>query len=256
MAHHKLRIEAGKDPAVLRLVLDAAPGNILDLEMIEALRDAVRQAAANRDLKAVVFEGAGEHFSYGASIPEHRAGEIERVLPRFHDLFRELFDLGRPLVAVVRGRCLGGGLELAAFCNWIFAAASAQFGQPEIRLGVFAPVASLVLRERVGRSVAEALCLTGQIVLAEDALELGLVDYLAEDPREAADVWIEQNLLLHSAAALHHAVRALRQPMRAAFLEDLAAVERIYLEDLMHTEDAREGIAAFLEKRPARWQNR
>jgi cyclohexa-1,5-dienecarbonyl-CoA hydratase len=151
---------------------------------------------------------------------------------------------------------LGGGLELAAFCNWIFAAPSAQFGQPEIRLGVFAPVASLVLRERIGRPAAEALCLTGQIVAAEDALDLGLVDHLAEDPAEVAAMWIEQNLLPHSATALHHAMRAVREPMREAFRRDLEAVERIYLMDVMRTEDAREGITAFLEKRPARWQNR
>lgn len=256
MPHAKLRIETGKDDAVARFVLDAPPGNILDLEMIEGLRGAVGRVARDPNVKAVVFEGAGDHFSYGASVPEHRPGEIDRVLPRFHDLFRDLFDLARPLIAVVRGKCLGGGLELAAFCNWIFAAPEATLGQPEIRLGVFAPLGSLLLRERVGRPAAEVICLTGQVLSAADALDVGLVDWVAEDPGVAADAWIEQNLLPLSAIALHHAVRAVRTPMREGFLRDLDEVERIYLRELMRTEDAREGITAFLEKRPPQWKNR
>jgi cyclohexa-1,5-dienecarbonyl-CoA hydratase len=256
MTHTKVRIESERDGAVLRVILDAPPGNIVDLEMIEGLRAAVGRAAHESGVKALVFEGAGGHFSYGASVPEHRPIEIERVLPRFHDLFRDLYDLARPTIAVVRGKCLGGGLELATFCNWIFAAPDAHLGQPEIRLGVFAPVASLLLAERVGRPQAEMLCLSGRTLAAEDALEAGLVDYLAEEPREAADAWIEANLLPHSAAALHHAVRAVRLPLRDGFLRDLDELERMYLRELMRTEDAREGIAAFLEKRPPQWKNR
>ena len=212
-----------------------------------------RTRAASR---RCVFEGAGAHFSYGASVAEHRPAEIERVLPRFHDLFRDLYDLARPTLAVVRGKCLGGGLELAAFCNWIFAAPDAQLGQPEIRLGVFAPVASLVLAERVGRPQAEMLCLGGHMLDAGEALETGLVDFVAEEPGAAADAWIERHLLPHSAVALHHAVRAVRLPLRDGFLRNLDELERMYLRDLMRTEDAREGITAFLEKRPPVWKNR
>jgi cyclohexa-1,5-dienecarbonyl-CoA hydratase len=256
MTHTKVRIQPERDGAVLRLVIDSPPGNVIDLEMIEALRGAVVGAGHEPGLKAVILEGAGGHFSYGASVPEHRTGEIERVLPRFHDLFRDLFDLARPLVAVVRGKCLGGGLELATFCNWIFASPDAQLGQPEIRLGVFAPVGSMLLAGRVGRPAAEAMCLTGQVIEAEDALEDGLVDFVAEDPGAAADAWIEQNILPLSAVALHHALRAVRFPMREEFMRGLEEIERMYLRELMRTEDAREGIAAFLEKRPPVWRNR
>src|SRR5262245_41786782 len=140
MHANRVRIHSQHDGAVVRLVLDAPPGNVLDIEMIDAIRAAALRAAAEIGLKAIVLEGAGENFSYGASIPEHRSGEIERALPRFHDLFRDLLDLGRPTLAVVRGRCLGGGLELALACNWIFADPSAQLGLPEIRLGVFPPL--------------------------------------------------------------------------------------------------------------------
>lgn len=256
MTHTKVRVQSERDGAVLRLVLDSPPGNVIDLEMIESLRAAVAKAGREPGLKAVVFEGEGKNFSYGASVPEHRPGEIDRVLPRFHDLFRDLFDIARPMIAIARGKCLGGGLELAAFCNWIFASPDAQLGQPEIRLGVFAPLGSLLLAERVGRPTAEAMCLTGQVIGAEDALEDGLVDFVAEDPGEAADAWIEQNLLPLSAAALHYAVRAVRQPMRQSFMDGLDELERMYLRELMRTEDAREGIAAFIDKRPPAWKNR
>jgi len=256
MTHSKVRVQPERDGAVLRLVLDSPPGNVIDLEMIEALRAAVAKAGREPGLKAVIFEGEGKHFSYGASVPEHRPGEIDRVLPRFHDLFRDLFDIARPMLAVVRGKCLGGGLELAAFCNWIFVSPDAQLGQPEIRLGVFAPLGSLLLAERVGRPTAEAMCLTGQVIGADDALEDGLVDFVAEDPGEAADAWLEQNILPLSAAALHYALRAVRLPMRQSFMDGLDELERMYLRELMRTEDAREGIAAFIDKRPPAWKNR
>ena len=256
MTHTKVRVQPERDGAVLRLVLDSPPGNVIDLEMIEALRAAVAKAGREPALKAVIFEGEGKHFSYGASVPEHRPGEIDRVLPRFHDLFRDLFDIARPMLAVVRGKCLGGGLELAAFCNWIFVSPDAQLGQPEIRLGVFAPLGSLLLAERVGRPTAEAMCLTGQVIGADDALEDGLVDFVAEDPGEAADAWLEQNILPLSAAALHYALRAVRLPMRQSFMDGLDELERMYLRELMRTEDAREGIAAFIDKRPPAWKNR
>ncbi len=238
-----------------RLVLDTPPGNLLDNEMVDALRAAVDAAAADRSIKVVILEGAGEHFSFGARIQEHRPGEIETALPRFHALFRTLLDAAIPLIADVRGRCLGGGLELAAFCNWIFAAPDAQLGLPEIRLGVFPPLGSLVLRERVSRSVAEMLCVTGRIVSAEDALEVGLVDYVSEDPSAAASAWIASELQPQSAVALRHAMRAVRLPMREGLLRDLDAVERLYLDELMRTNDAREGIEAFLAKRAPQWKD-
>ena len=255
MSHVKVRTKLVQGGAVLRTVLDAPKGNVLDLEMIEGLRTAVREANRDPGVKVVVLEGAGDHFSFGASVQEHRPGEIDRTLPRFHDLFRELLDLSRPMIAVVRGNCLGGGLEVAAFCNWVFSSPDARFGLPEVKLGVFAPIGSLILCERVGRAAAEALCITGQILTAEEALEANLVDHIAEDPGAAAEAWIEKNLLPQSATALHYATRAVRQSMREPFLKSLQELEQIYLQDLMQTHDAREGIEAFLAKRPPEWKN-
>jgi cyclohexa-1,5-dienecarbonyl-CoA hydratase len=156
----------------------------------------------------------------------------------------------------VRGRCLGGALELVSVCHRVFAAPDARLGQPEIALGVFAPVASVALGERVGRGVAERLCLGGESLSGEEAERVGLVDVLAEDPSAAALDWARRCLLPRSASALRLAVRAVRVPLVRRLHEDLATVERLYLDELMATEDAVEGLEAFLEKRPPRWQDR
>jgi cyclohexa-1,5-dienecarbonyl-CoA hydratase len=163
---------------------------------------------------------------------------------------------GVPTLAAVRGQCLGGGLELASFCHRIFAAPDAKLGQPEIVLGVFAPVASLVLPERIGRANAEDLCLTGRIVDASEAKEMGLVDVVTEKPEDAALEYARKHFLPRSASSLRYAVRALRLPLSRRLEEELARLERLYLEELMGTEDAVEGIQAFLEKRPPEWRNR
>ena len=159
-------------------------------------------------------------------------------------------------LAAVRGQCLGGGLELAGFCNRLFASPDAKLGQPEIALGVLAPVASVVLAERVGRSRAEDLCLSGRSLTAAEAERIGLVDEIAEDPTEAALGYAREYLLPRSASSLRIAVRALRSGFAERFRAQLAEVERLYLQELMSTTDALEGLQAFLEKRAPSWSNR
>ena len=150
---------------------------------------------------------------------------------------------------------LGGGLELASFCNRLFAAPDARLGQPEIRLGVFAPVASVSLVERVGRGPAEDLCLSGRSLTAAEALAIGLVDEVVDAPGEAALDWAREHLLPKSASSLRLAVRAARTGYAARFRHELAEVERLYLEELMSTTDAGEGLRAFLEKRKPSWSD-
>lgn len=252
----KIRVAPEHEGQVLWVTLDAPPGNVLDLQMTESLRTMLAREARQPEVKAIVFHGDGGHFSYGASIEEHLPDKVGTLLPAFHGLFRDLADVARPTLAVVRGRCLGGGLELAAFCNWVFASPDAKLGVPEITLGVFPPLASLVLPERIGRPLAEDLCLTGRIVDAEEAFEMNLVDHLTEEPEDAARQWIERYLLPKSAVALHFTTRALRAPWRARLLRDLAEVEAMYLNELNQHEDPREGIRSFLEKRKPQWKNR
>ncbi len=251
----KLHLRAENDGQVLWVQLDAPTGNVLDLQMVQSLRAMLAREGRGPAVKAIVFTGAGAHFSYGASIDEHLPGQVEKLLPAFHGLFKDLVSVARPTIAVVRGRCLGGGLELAAFCNWVFVSPDAKLGVPEVTLGVFPPLAALLLPERVGRPLAEDLCLTGRILDAEEAFEAGLVDHLSEEPDEAARQWIARHLLPKSATALHYTTRAVREPLRSRLLSDLDELERLYLGELMQHHDAQEGIRAFLEKRRPVWKN-
>lgn len=249
----RLAVESGEEGRVLTLRLDAPPGNILDRALVAALRRAVGEAAKLADLRALLLTGTGAHFSYGASIEDHLPDRVAPFLEEFHALFRDLIALSLPCVAAVRGRCLGGGLELAAFCQRVVAAPDAELGQPEIELGVFAPVASLVLPWRVRGGASDDLLLTGRRIAAREAHALGLVDALADDPQAAALAWIRGQLLPKSASALRFAVQAARAHFHAAFLAQLDAIERLYLDQLMQTPDATEGVRAFLEKRKPRF---
>ncbi|MEZ5331890.1 MAG: enoyl-CoA hydratase/isomerase family protein [Thermoanaerobaculia bacterium] len=251
-----LEVETLEGGALRRVRLATPPANILDEAKVGALREVLREAADERHLKAILLEAAGPHFSYGASVEEHLPGRFESMIAAFHALVREMAESEIVWLAAVRGRCLGGGLELVALCDRIFAAPDAGFGQPEIALGVFAPVASVVLAERVGRGHAEALCLGGETVGAEEACRWGLVDETADDPAAAALAWARRCLLPRSAAALRLAVRAARTGLARRIRDDLPAVERLYLEELMSTRDAVEGLEAFLAKRPPVWEDR
>jgi cyclohexa-1,5-dienecarbonyl-CoA hydratase len=241
-----------EEGSLLRLTLDRPKGNILDREMVDALRTELDSVSRWAPVRAVLLHGGGKHFSFGASVEEHQPDTVNAMLPEFHALFRDLADCGKVLLAAVSGQCLGGGLELASFCQRVFASPGAKLGQPEIKLGVIAPVASVVLPLRLGQAHADDLLLTGRIVGAEEALRMGLVDELHDDPLAAALAWHRTHIQPLSAAALRHAVRAARTGFRRA-LRDLDDVERLYLSDLMATHDAPEGIASFLQKRKPQW---
>jgi cyclohexa-1,5-dienecarbonyl-CoA hydratase len=243
------------EPGLWHVRLAAPDGNVLDRDMIRALADVFTQARGARDLKAVCLAGEGPNFSYGASVAEHRAPLVAAMLDGFHTLFRIIADASVVTLAAVRGQCLGGGLELAAFCHRVFAAPNARLGQPEIKLGVFAPIASLILSERVGRSAAEDVCLSGRALTAQQAAHIRLVDEVCDDPLEAATAYARAHLLAHSAASLRFAVRAARLRFHARLIGELGELERLYLAELMATHDANEGIAAFLDKRRPVWRN-
>lgn len=243
------------DGAIWRVAIGGAKGNILDGVTMQALTDLFRDAEASPHLKAVCLEGQGAHFSFGASVPEHLPPLAEAMLAAFHAALLAMIDSAVPMLAAVRGQCLGGGLELASLCQRVVAAHDARLGQPEIILGVFAPVASLVLAERVGRGAADDLCLSGRSVTADEALAMRLVDQIAADPAEAAIAWARTHLLPKSASSLRYAVRASRTGLRARLATELPALERLYLGGLMSTVDAVEGLNAFIERRPAVWRD-
>jgi cyclohexa-1,5-dienecarbonyl-CoA hydratase len=250
-----VRVEPLASGAIWRVMLATPKANILDAPKIAALTDVFERAADDAGLKAIVLTGEGPHFSFGASVEEHLPGDFESMIPAFHGLFDRMLRASVITLGAVRGRCLGGGLELASFCNRVFASADARLGQPEIVLGVFAPVASIALAERVGRGAAEDLCLSGRTVTAEEAERLGLVDQIVDDPEAAALAYAKEYLLPRSASSLRLAVRAVRQGFERRFRQDLERVERLYVDELMSTRDATEGLRAFLDKREPVWSD-
>lgn len=255
LAATKVRTVRVKGDAVWRVALDSPKGNVLDAEMTAELTELFRAAAEEPGLKAVLLTAEGPHFSFGASVEEHRAEQVGGMLAGFHGLFRAIAASGVPVIAAVRGRCLGGGLELAAFCQRVFAHPEASFGQPEITLGVFAPVGSAILADRVGRGSADDLLLTGRMVKAEEARDMGLVDAIDSEPEAAATKWALDNLMPRSASSLRIATRAARLAFTRRFDRDIEELERLYLDQLMATRDANEGIASFLEKREPTWKD-
>lgn len=255
MSQEHVSVERQEGGALWRVALGGSKGNVIDAALTGALTEVFAEAGRTPELKALLLEGQGKHFSFGASVQEHLPGQVADMLRRFHALLLGLVDCSVPVLGVVRGQCLGGGLELVSLAHRIFAAPDARLGQPEILLGVFAPAASLILPERIGRRHAEDLCLSGRTIEAREALALGLVEELHDDPGAAALEWTRQHLLKHSASSLRFAVRALRAGLRARLAAEIPVVEQLYLDGLMGTHDALEGLQAFLEKRPAAWRN-
>lgn len=251
-----LHVSTEREGAVLQLRLARPKANIVDAEMIAALKSAIADHGSRPGLKAILLAAEGPHFSFGASVEEHLPENCAGMLRDFHGLILSMLECGTPIIAAVRGQCLGGGMELAMAADLIFAAPDARFGQPEIRLGVIAPAASCLLPEIVGPVCAHDLLLSGRSIDATEAMRVGLVFKLADDPLAAALAYFDEHLADKSGSALGFARRALRLAMAGRVRATLAPIEKLYLNDLMATRDALEGLRSFIEKRPAKWENR
>lgn len=256
MADSPLKVWLERDGALLRLRLAKPKANLIDAALIAALAEAFAAYRDNAGLLAALVDHEGPHFSFGASVEEHLPGSCEQMLASLHALLGAMLEWPRPILMAVRGQCLGGGLEFALAGHLLFATADAQFGQPEMKLGVFAPAASVLLPLRIGQARAEDLLYSGRSIDAANALAWGLANELAEDAAAAALAWFDQHLATKSAASLAHAVRAAREPFADLARARLADVEALYLEELMRTHDANEGLTAFIEKRAPRWEHR
>ncbi|HEY7058031.1 MAG TPA: enoyl-CoA hydratase/isomerase family protein [Vicinamibacterales bacterium] len=232
-------------------------GNIVTERMIAELSRALEALTGSARLKLITIEGSGTDFSFGASVPEHAREHIGRVLPAMHGLIDRCLDAPAVTAAIVRGRCLGGGFELALACDLIFAAEDAVLGLPEIALGVFPPAAAALLPERIGAARATRAILGGEARPAAEWRDLGAVECVAraDELDTVVTGWFERYLAPRSAAALRYAAAAARLGLRAHVRRTLPELERLYLKDLMATRDAVEGIAAFLEKRAPRWSD-
>jgi len=243
------------DGALLCVRLARPKANLVDAAMIAALGGAFAAARERPRLRAVLLAADGPHFSFGASVEEHLADRCAQMLASLHALLLAMVEFPLPILVAVRGQCLGGGLEVALAGGPIFATPDAQLGQPEIKLGVFAPAASVLLSRRIGDAAAEELLLSGRSISGSDAHAIRLVHRLADDPEAAAREYFAAHVADRSAAALGCALDAVRAPLRRALRDRFAEVERLYLERLMKTRDANEGLAAFLARRPPIWEH-
>ncbi|MBK6867545.1 MAG: cyclohexa-1,5-dienecarbonyl-CoA hydratase [Burkholderiales bacterium] len=256
MSESPLKVWLDRDGALLRLRLARPKANIVDAEMIGALHAALDQHRGVAALRGVLLDAEGPHFSFGASVEEHLAERCAQMLASLHALVLAMVEFPKPILVAVRGQCLGGGLEVVLAGGPIFAAPDAQLGQPEMKLGVFAPAASCLLPWRVNQAVAEDLLWSGRSLDGTAAHAVGLVHTLADDPEAAALAYFDEHLAPKSAAALACAVAAARAPRIRELRERLAEVERLYLDQLMSTRDANEGLAAFLARRSPTWEHR
>ncbi len=248
-------VRAEKRDAVLSLTLDRPPLNVLDIETIGRLREDLEQALADPPVRLVEIHGTRKAFSAGVEIRDHFMERAAAMLSEFHALIRTVLYARVPIIAVVQGYCLGGGMELALAADFIVAAEDATFGQPEIRVGSFAPVASVLLPLLIPEKKALELLLTAKTISGIEAERLGLMNRVA--PASALETELDRfraELLAKSPVVLALARKAARLSSRIHFEPALREAERIYLDELIKTEDAGEGIRAFLEKRNPEWK--
>ncbi len=254
----KVKVEFKYDNSVARIILDDGKANILDKIMMSELVELLSSFKSNKDLKLITFEGAGKNFSFGASVEEHKKELAAEMLDGFHEIFFTIIDLNIPTMAIISGQCLGGGFELPLVCNFIFADKTAKIGQPEIVLGVFAPPASSMLPLKIGNAKSDELLITGKILSADEGKAIGLINEVFEDKETmhtAIDEWIKKNILGKSASSLRYATKAARTSFNFFMRKNLPYFKDMFVNELMETEDANEGINSFMEKRKPNWKN-
>ncbi len=256
MTAHSDTIQLRLEQRTAWITLDRPPLNILDIAMIKSLDAVLERALPKSDF--VILQGAGvKAFCAGADAADHAPKRVAKMLSAFHAIFRRLALTDCILIAAVHGYCLGGGMELATFCDFVLATESAQFGQPEIKLGCFPPVALVTLPRLIGMQAAVNLILTGRQISATEAHRLGLVTGVVSDHElpAAVDCLLEElRALSRSVLRLTH--RTVRKLHSDHFLQQLEESEHVYLSELMKSHDAQEGIRAFLEKRKPVWKGK
>lgn len=232
------------------LVLKRPPVNVLNIEMMQEITDALNEIQSRDDLKALLIKAEGKAFSAGVDVSEHTEEMVEEMISVFHGMIDAIIDTEIVTVAAVNGACLGGGCELACVCDIVLASEKAKFGQPEIQVGVFPPVAAAYFPFRIGLSKTFEMCLTGETIKAGEALRIGLVNhvYPVEDFDDKVKHFVAK-FLDKSAAIIKLTKEAI------GYYGSLEDVEEVYLEKLMKTKDAHEGLKAFLEKRQPKWNN-
>jgi len=246
-----------KADGVARITLNRPKFNMMNIEMMQELNGLLEDLLEDDDLKCVVIDAEGKHFCTGVEVADHKPEQVDEMIATFNRIFELSDQLEVPIVAVVQGFCLGGGMELAIACDVIVAGQGAQFGQPEIKVGFFPPYAAVRLPQLIGPAKAIEICTSGKFYRAEEARSLGMIAHVFEDEQlaESAEKLVKE-IQANSPLIIRLNKRAVKQHLGLSFKPALEGVSDLFLNTLMKTEDVLEGIASYEEKRKPVWKNK
>ena len=247
-----------EDDDVARIIINRPPFNILNVKTLTEIAKVLENVGKEDSIKVLVITGVGEKaFSAGVEIADHLPDKIEETLEAFHRVFHLLAEINQPTVAVVRGFAYGGGCELASACDIVYASEDAQFGQQEVKVGAIPTVATVLLPRIIGRKKALEMIFTGDTITASEAKQIGLInDFFPATKLEEAVNRLVENLKKKSSIVLKLVRMAIYESLNKKFKEALDGVTAIYLNKLIKTEDAVEGLRSFLEKRKPVWKGK
>lgn len=240
-----------------KITLNNLPLNILNIEMMKEINQALK-VFKNKNLKVLIFNANGKAFSAGVDVSDHTKEKVNEMIKVFHEIFTNLHNINAPTVALVNGAALGGGCEVATFCDIVIASEKSKFGQPEIKVGVFPPIAAAIFPKLMYNKKALELIITGEVINANEAKEIGLVNHVlpVDNFDEEAEKLINEKIASNSAIVLKLTKRAIIEGATKNYSDSIKKIEDIYLNELMKTIDANEGLSAFLEKRQPVWKNK
>ncbi len=251
--HVKFRVEG----AVARLTLDRPEHNLLNERMLVEIAAGINSAGDRRDVKLIVLDSAAKAFCGGIELGEYTQRRVFQLLDAFHNAFTAMLDTSKPVLVVVNGPAFGGGAELAALGDLVIATPRARFAQPEIKLGVFPPLAAAILPYILGPKLALELVLTGEVMTAERAHDLGLVNWLvSEQDVEPKVADVIAKVTAQSGSVLTMAKKAILGSLGQSLREGVSSSMKVFLNELADLEDSQEGLRALVEKRTPNWKNR
>jgi cyclohexa-1,5-dienecarbonyl-CoA hydratase len=248
--HIEMKVEEGS----ATIILNREPLNVLNIAMMKEINQAL-DTLKSAKIKWLLFKAKGKAFSAGVDVGEHLGDQVEEMIEVFHGIFRRLDALPALSIASVQGAALGGGCELALYCDLVLASEKAKFGQPEIQVGVFPPIAALIFPRITNRKKALELILSGETISAQEALNLGMINKVV--PAESLEGELEKfcgKFSSLSGLVLALTKKAFNTGLMDPSAQGLKEIEKIYLGELMKTHDAEEGLRAFLEKRKPTWK--
>lgn len=252
MSYQYIQMEIKEGLAAI--ILNREPLNILNIAMMKEIHQAL-DSLKKEKFKLLLLKAAGKAFSAGVEVGEHLGDRVEEMIEVFHGIFRKMDSLPAVSIASVQGAALGGGCELALYCDLVLASDKARFGQPEIQVGVFPPIAALIFPRIIGRKKALELILSGDTISAQEALALGMINKVV--PHDILEKELEAfcgKFLPFSGLVSALTKKAFKAGLTDDLAQGLKSIEKVYLEELMKTQDAEEGLRAFLEKRKPVWK--